>query len=378
MLPAQRCRSSMRCGGHAILFLSLLATACRDGTSSTTPTVDSRTVDTTKGTDGGGSANPNGDGGTSRSRLAVCLDRAFTPDPPKGWRHTTSSLIVQLGHPGHSAQDVVAVTGLDGAVLQGKFAYGTVSKDLQDEDVAVYLDDCQGWKSLGVHATNSDGRIAVPLSSSLATGIYDVRLVVLGDATVTESRVFVLPSGSRITVFDIDGTMTTSDGEVAKDVIVDFFRPIYSGEYVPIAYPGAVELTTAHRSRGWMVLFVTGRPYWLTAVTRQWLRDLHFATGMLHVTDTNAEAAPTVEGVGNFKLSFLRKLTTAGFRVDLAYGNATTDIYAYLNAGIAPSSVWIIGENGGKEGTNAATDSWQARATEVSTMPTIEQPFDWQ
>ena len=61
--------------------------------------------------------------------------------------------------------------------------------------------------------------------------------------------------------------------------------------------------------------------------------------------------------------------------IDFAYGNATTDIYAYLNAGIAADVTWIIGDHAGEMGTHAVTGAWTARVGEVAALPTVSQPF---
>jgi hypothetical protein len=313
--------------------------------------------------------------GQTPTALRRCVGTPFTPAPVEPWLHgLTTPLVTLAGAANHSMQDVVAKPGL-GAAIHGKFAYGTISKDLEDEKVRVFLDACTGWTSLGDWRTDSDGRIAVPVPPALAAGVYDVRLQVLGDGTVAPGRVWILPAGTRVAVTDIDGTMTTSDEELVLNVVTDFFEPIRSGTHVPEAYPGAAALTNALVRRGYVVVFLTGRPYWLTATTRAWLADGGFALGPLHVTDSNSEAIPSADGVGAFKLAYLRSLTAAGFRLDEAYGNATTDVSAYAGAGIPAASTWIIGPNGGTGGTNAVTGSWEARAAAVAAQPVVVQPF---
>src|SRR5262249_21287574 len=118
-----------------------------------------------------------------------------------------------------------------------------------------------------------------------------------------------------------------------------------------------------------------GRPYWLTQTTREWLSHLSFAPGVLHVTDSNREAAPTPEGVGTFKLNFLKKLVEDGFTLDVAHGNAQTDIGAYLEAGLVPDAIWITGKHRGEQGTHAVKDSWEARAREVKGLTPVSQPW---
>jgi hypothetical protein len=300
-----------------------------------------------------------------------CRGRAYTAAPTQAWRHTIQTpIILQAGAANHSGQDQLDTTG-DTVTIPGKFTYGTISKDLEDELVRVSIDDCSGWRAIGDFLTNTDGRIMAPAPADVFSGpgVYEVRFQVLGDATMTTSYIWVLPSGTHIALTDIDGTMTTSDSQL--------FQQILDGSHVPVPYPGAVDLTTTHAARGHVVVYLTGRPYWLTDKSRTWLRDLSFAQGPLHGTDSNGEALPTESGVGDFKKAYVEGLMAKGYVIDVAYGNATTDIYAYLGAGLAADDVWIIGSHGGEQGTHAATDTWAPRVAEVAAMPTVMQPFDW-
>ncbi len=260
--------------------------------------------------------------------------------------------------------------------IEGKFTYGGSSKDLEDEPVLGFLDTAGGWISLGEERTNDDGRVRFTIASPLSIGVYDVRLVVGGDASAAEARLWVLPRATRLTIFDIDGTLTTSDEEIIKNVKADLFSPLLHREYVPKAYPGAARLTMAQAARGYVNVYLTGRPYWLANTTRSWLEGpLGFAPGVLHVTDSNEEAVPKQKGVGAFKLKFLKKLVDDGFLLDVAYGNARTDIWAYLGAGLPPEAVWIIGKYGGGNGTHKVKDSWEERVREVNALSPISQPW---
>jgi phosphatidate phosphatase PAH1 len=312
---------------------------------------------------------------TPEPTLAGCVGTPFTPAPATGFDHWGNELLALLS-PGHSMQDVIATPDA-AVVLHGKFAYGDVSKDLEGERVRVYVDDCTGWRALGEATTDSDGRIAFTAPEPLPIGVHDVRLEVLGDASVATGRVWILPPGTRLAVTDVDGTLTTSDEELVIDVFTDLFDPIYTGADVPGAQPGAAALTQALAERGRIVVYLTGRPYWLTRKTRAWLDDGGFALGALHTTDSNAEALPTESGVGAFKRAWLQGLEAQGFVLEEAYGNATTDVYAYAGAGIAPASTWIIGPNGGAGGTHDVAGSWEPRAAEILGAPPIDQPFQW-
>lgn len=307
--------------------------------------------------------------------LLNCTTRAHEPPIVRPWKHQRSHLVARSGRANHSVQDILVTTGSP-VTLEGKFTYGEASKDLEDEPIFGFLSTADAWIELGEQSTDDDGRVRFTIAPTLEIGVYDVRLVVGGDASAASARLWVLPRGTHLAIFDIDGTLTTSDKEIVKDVKVDVFSRILDKEYVPEAYPGAALLTTAQATRGHVNVFLTGRPYWLANTTREWLAGPpSFAPGVLHVTDSNEEAIPSQGGVGAFKLNFLKKLVAAGFVLDVAYGNATTDIAAYLGAGLPPEAVWIIGQHGGVRSTRAVNDSWEERVGEVVALPPISQPW---
>jgi hypothetical protein len=311
---------------------------------------------------------PTGDASTERTKFQRCTGRPYTLAPKENWRHTlTPVIIAAAGAANHSGKDTLARPGL-ASMLPGKFTYGAISKDLEDEDVRVFLDDCQGWVDLGSFTTDSDGRMAAP-APALPSGVYEVKFQVAGDQSTTTSFLWVLPAGTRAIVSDIDATLTTNDSEV--------FQQIFDGSYIPQTYPNAVELTKAHEERGYVVFYMTGRPYWLSKQTRGYLAARSFAVGPLRVTDSNSDILPTEGSVGTYKLNNLKALIEGGLVIDFAYGNATTDIYAYLGAGIPADRVWIIGSHAGEQGTHPVMGDWAGRVAEVSALPAVPQPFDW-
>lgn len=310
-----------------------------------------------------------GDGsGAPRETFQRCVGRPYTLAPDEDWRHSVlTPITTAAGDPDHSGKDMFVQPGA-AATLPAKFTYGLISKDLEDEDVLVFLDDCQGWTSLGRFTTDSDGRISAP-APALPTGVYEVRFQVGGDRSTTSSFLWVLPAGTHLVVSDIDATLTTSDYQV--------FQQILDGSYVPETYPNAVDLTKAHEKVGHVVFYMTGRPYWLSPQTRSYLAARGFAVGPLRVTDSTGDILPTEGSVGTYKLNNLKAVVAAGLIVDYAYGNATTDIFAYLGAGIPADHVWIIGSHAGEQGTHPVTGTWGARAGEVAAGPAVAQPFDW-
>jgi hypothetical protein len=304
--------------------------------------------------------------GDAASTFRWCEGRAFVAVPEQDFRHTASDVLVLAADPNHSAEDVIARPG-EAADLVARFSYGPLATDLADEDVRVFFDDCRGYRDLGDHTTDDDGWVRVEVPAGLGPGVYEVRFQVLGDRSTTRSYLWVLPEGTRLVLTDIDGTLTASDSEL--------FEQILDGSQVPVPYPGAVDLTREHAALSSVVVYLTGRPHWLTQKTRDWTEDLGFALGPLHVAATEAQALPGESGVGAYKLAWLEGLFAQGYTVDFAYGNASTDVYAYLGAGLDPSVVWIIGDHAGDEGTNAATDTWEPRVTEVKALAPVTQPF---
>jgi phosphatidate phosphatase PAH1 len=288
-----------------------------------------------------------------------CPPHPWVEAPGSGFRHRRSRAVAALGEPAHVAQ---------------KFAYGLLSKDLEDEPVRVFLDTCDGWKAVAEATTDDDGRVSVALDPRLAPGVHRLRFVVSGDGSSAEAAVWMKPRGTRLAVFDIDGTLTVSDREVVKDVEADLFRPLLTGDYVPRVYPGAADLTRALTEKGYVLLYLTGRPYWLARRTREWLAEAGFAPGVLRLTDRTRDFLPDRRGVGEFKRRYLASLAAAGFVLELAHGNAPTDVYAYLRAGIPPQAVYIIGRHGGVDSTGDVGSSWEARVREVRELPPVRQP----
>jgi len=308
-------------------------------------------------------------GKTDSLALSRCTGRSYTPAPKQSWKKKSSALIA-IGRARHAGRDEIVAEG-SSVTIRGKFAYGSISKDLEGETVRLYIDDCTKWKKVADLTTNSDGRVSLDLGV-LPVGVYEVRFQVMGDQSLAPATIWVLPEGTHLSVFDIDGTLSTGDGELITEVFVDIFH----GTYIPKAYPAAAELTLAHEAINYIPVYLTGRPYWLSFHTRRWLDEGDFAQAPVRLTETNGQSLPSESGVGNFKRGILEDLVESGFVLDLAYGNASTDIYAYLGAGIPASDTWIIGKNAGDEGTNAVTGSWAARVDQVEALPPVDQPFE--
>ncbi|GAB4520442.1 MAG: hypothetical protein Tsb0020_39050 [Haliangiales bacterium] len=372
-------RAARRFPSRSTLLLSLLLGVAAAGCDSNDPPggVDAGApgadagpaVDADPGT-------PAVDAGPALPQLRSCHDQTLPADLPvlDEWSNPLND-VVTLGDPWHSAQDVLVATDGD-AQLAGKFSYGDVSKDLEGERVEVWIDDCgDGYRRLGEAVTDSDGRMAVSIAASdlPAIGSYQLQFRVMGDGTTASAALRVYPPGTRFIVFDIDATLTTSDSELVDQLIFD----ILDGDVpIPTARAEAHELVTLRfAEHGYELIYLTGRPYLLDAITRAWLDDLGFPAGTVHLTDDVAQSWPSDSAVGDYKAEFLIDVIAQGFAIDAAYGNASSDIYAYEQAAIAKQRTYILGENGGTLDTVALGEGYVAHRAEVSGEAPAAQPF---
>ena len=311
------------------------------------------------------------------AQLQRCQSAPLPTDlPEEEWQHTRNKAIT-LASADHSSQDALTTT-THGTRIEGKFAYGKVSKDLEDERVEILIDDCSGqYRSLGIEVTDSDGRIAfeIPTADLPAPGVYSIYLRVLGDNSSARSSLGVYPPQTRLVVFDIDGTLTTKDAEIFQDAIADFFEPIYSGDVVPESREGAVEITALRAQQNYPLVYLTGRPYVLTRITREWLETQNYPHGTVHTTNSNSEVIPSEDNVGVFKRDYLLDLLDRDFILEMGYGNATTDIFAYGEANIPTSRTYIAGEHGGEGMTQVVGDDYLQHLPEAQMDPDAVQPF---
>jgi phosphatidate phosphatase PAH1 len=276
--------------------------------------------------------------------------------------------------PLHFMQDRIALPGARVDVV-GKFSYGDFGKDLEDEPVRLYLGSCDAWSEVASARTDDDGRAHAWLEVPRESGLFGLRFSVDGDASSAGAKLVVAPSGTKVVVFDIDGTLTVHDREINREVVDDYYEDLYEGDYVPQGWPGGPELTRAWADKGYLLLYVTGRPYWLLDKSRAWLDDRGYAPGIVHTTDRHRDVVPSIDGVGEFKRDFFRMVVALGWTIEVAYGNAATDIWAYDEAGIAKDRTFIIGPHAGAEGTQAIAPDYTSHLAWVAKHADAEQPF---
>jgi hypothetical protein len=362
--PRIKTIAAWRLTGAALVMLGLVS-GCSDADLGV-PQSDARTAD----------AAPQGDApADSRPEFRSCTGGTMPGDLPTVQWTRLSNRLITLATPWHSAQDILTTPNAQ-VLLAAKFSYGSISKDLEGERIEVWMDDCAGgYTRLGERVTDSDGRIAFPLAAGNvpAIGEYGLYFRVMGDNSATFAILRVYPRNTRFIVFDIDATLTTSDTELVGQVISE----ILDNNVVPEAREGAMDITALrHENHAYELLYLTGRPYLLTGITRQWLDDLGFPRGTVRLTDSVASSWPSEGEVGQYKADYLRTVVIGqGFTLPAAYGNATTDIYAYEQAGIDKQRTYILGEHGGELLTVALGEDYLDHIEAVRDEPAAEQPF---
>lgn len=319
--------------------------------------------------------------------LAPAAGRAEPCPPPlpatePGFRHARALLVVEAGPANHRGQDVIAVAG-GPQVLVAKMAYGVVDKDLKDEDVDVFAQRggaCAPWELLGTARTTREGDLPeerlgtwddggrvlleVPDPQRLPVGRHAVRARVRGDGTAAAFSLWVVRPGTEVAIFDVDGTLTTGDDQLWKEL-----AEAAEGERrPPAAQEAAQALAHAWVAKGVLPVYLTGRPDTLRGFTERWLRDQGFPPGVIRHADRLREAVPTDDSVGRFKVRALRGIAERA-TVRAAYGNAATDAFAYAEAGIPQARVHM------------AAGSWVQEVARVGKEPrarvTAPRPEGW-
>ncbi|MES2503986.1 MAG: HAD hydrolase family protein [Myxococcota bacterium] len=274
----------------------------------------------------------------SACSFAFSICNLLEPDnlqAPKGFSHRANSALTWLA-PHHSSSDILTTIGHD-VDLNAKFSYGPLSTDLIDEEIEIWIDTCSNkLQHLGSFKTNADGRVSQKFSAAHLPkeGSFRIWAKVVGDNTLTNLTLRILKEGTKLAVFDIDGTLTHSN-------VNQSLRN------------GSVEATQKVKKMGLEILYLTGRHYVLTNYTRHFLAESGYSDGTLILGQSLQEIVPSNSNVGEFKANRLLGLKALGFIIERAYGNDTTDIFAYLKAGISPQQIYIAGPHGALENTIA-------------------------
>lgn len=175
-------------------------------------------------------------------------------------------------------------------------------------------------------------------------------------------------------VTDIDETLTLSDEE--------FSMQIQDGTYDPIEREGGADLIEGYADLGYRILYLTARAETITLegtgetaeeATARWLEEHGYPTDPGTTALVLSPSLTVGDATQMFKVAALMDYQAMGWRFDYAYGNATTDIGAYDEAGIDKAATFIIGEQAGVEGTVAIEgEGWvDHAATQLPMVPAV-------
>lgn len=288
---------------------------------------------------------------------------AAIPDagPAGSWRHTTSTLVANLGDPHHRGIDLVAAAEDALQTLGGRLTYGPTDKDLEDEDVDVFACDHGSWRNLGRATTDDEGRFTVTLSGAqrLPSGLHDLYLSVAGDRTGVPFVGLVAPSGTPVVVSDLDGTLTESENAYPTWLAL-------GGDVG--AHPDAPAALAAAASRGALIVYVTARGDRFTQDSRDWLAAKGFPKGPLKMPT----AIVTLPGDETVTLKTTLLMSLAAFDLSAGVGNRASDIAAYTNAGLSPDRIFIKGPEFDDETSADIAAGKATRFTDYATLvPTL-------
>jgi len=272
----------------------------------------------------------------------------FPLEVPTHFGNNPLSRTIASGKPHHNGLDQI-LTATDPQFVEATFTYGDLQVALPDEKISLFAWSCSSakpqWVKLGTGKTSLAGKLHfdIPAEAHLPVGITQVKAVVDGDGSEANAFLHVVAEAKRTVVFDLDGTLTTDDAQVAEQFLSD----LVGGKYVAKVVPGAVPLANFYAQHGYTILYLTARPSFVGDISKKWLMELGFPFGILHTTD---QVIP-LQAADLFKTAYLQSIAPKGYLLERGYGNADTDITAYYNVGIAPDHTFILGTHGGDQGS---------------------------
>jgi hypothetical protein len=177
---------------------------------------------------------------------------------------------------------------------------------------------------------------------------------------------------SMAVVTDIDATLTTSDLEWVYQIAL----PTYDAEM----RPDANVLVQDYAALGYEVFYITARGEGLSLLdgtsardaTGQWLTDhgFPFEDENLFLSDGFGTWGSSA---ASYKIGILEGLEALGWRFIYAYGNADTDIEAFLGIDMAPENVFLVGDLAGTLGVSPVTDDDAYTQHIIDHMPDVPE-----
>jgi phosphatidate phosphatase PAH1 len=244
-----------------------------------------------------------------------------------GFRHRRSKLIAKHGSPNHRGIDLIANEDDKVQTIEGKLAYGKLDKDVDKEDAELFACIDNVWKSLGVHTTDDDGRLALTLegTSRLPPGMRDLYIGALGDGTGSYFVGYVAPRGTKVVVTDVDGTISWSENSIIKQVA--------SRDHDIKHRPNAPQALSA---LPYPIIYTTARGDAFIGITRNWLDKHGFPRGLLRLS--KGLFAKPGESAIKYKTKTLKAITVP---IAAGIGNRKSDITAYTAVGLTGKQIFI-------------------------------------
>ncbi len=160
---------------------------------------------------------------------------------------------------------------------------------------------------------------------------------------------------SKIVAADIDETLTTSDGE--------WIQQLGDPTHIPAMRPDANTLMHGYADLGYRVVYITARGEELVLLDDRPTRAATWDWLTLHGFPGQPEDLFLADGIGvagdaavAYKAGVLGAIDPSGSAATWAYGNATTDIRAFLEHGIADEQIFLVGELAGTMGVTSLPD----------------------
>jgi hypothetical protein len=256
-------------------------------------------------------------------------------------------------------QTLVGVLGVAASALQTNVLPGEPVSLWRFNDVTT------SWEQLGRTTTAADGSYSFDLGTTFDAGSHKVWAVFEAGRTCYTHSLMVWPEGTQLVLSDIDGTLTLSDDEL--------FAEIGDPTYDQQTKGSAIELIQAWDAKGYGLVYLTARPGDFRPMTEAWKAR----RGLPHGLTQFAFSLVFDETARAYKAEFISGLLNdMQWDIVAAYGNATSDIEAYADAGIPLDVTFIIGEHAGESGTVAIpNDDYAAHIAEwVSAQPDATVP----
>jgi hypothetical protein len=256
-----------------------------------------------------------------------------------------------IGNPGGAVADVFLddnITSSPQPIYQGvkaraKTNTGLISDVLGGENVSLWFYDtgAKMWTSVATTKTDADGGYALATTGLSAPAGEPVYAMLDADGSCAVHYDYLYPAGTQVVVVDIDGTLTTDNGQIITQ--------LSNETYVPKMPTAANTLTTEWVKKGYPVIYLTARPHAYRAESRSWLTSQGFARGAL-ITENGGEAADA------YKAIWLKRMTqTFGWQIAAAYGNEQTDLNAYGAVNVPVDKLFVIGPLGDNATTPPST-----------------------